>query len=66
MERKHIKMNSWSFRRGATEMNPTRYYKVVGSIPSLAQWVGDLALLWAVVWVTNVARIWHCCGCGLG
>ena len=26
-------------------MNPTRDYEVVGSIPGLAQWAGDLALL---------------------
>ena len=25
--------------------NPTRNYEVVGLIPGLAQWVGDLALL---------------------
>ena len=27
-------------------MNPTRNYEVSGSIPGLAQWVNDLALLW--------------------
>jgi len=26
--------------------NPTRNHEVVGSIPDLAQWVKDLALLW--------------------
>ena len=26
--------------------NPTRNHKLVGSIPSLDQWVKDLALLW--------------------
>ena len=34
-----------SSRRGAAQMNPTRNHEVEGSIPSLAQWVKDLALL---------------------
>ena len=38
----------------------------VGSIPGLAKWVKDLALLQAVVWVAEAAQIWHCCGCGVG
>ena len=28
------------------ETNPTKNHEVVGLIPSLAQWVKDLALLW--------------------
>ena len=27
-------------------MNPTRNHEVAGSVPALAQWVNDLALLW--------------------
>ena len=46
--------------------NPTGKDEVVGSIPSLAQWVEDLELPWAVVWVTDAARILCCCGCGVG
>ena len=34
---------------GAAEKNPTRNHEVVGLIPSLSQWVKDLALPWAVV-----------------
>ena len=46
-------------------MNPTRNHGVAGLIPSLAQWVEDLALPWAVVWVADMARIWRCGGCGV-
>ena len=36
-------------------MNLAMNHEVVGSIPSLVQWVKDPVLL-----------IWHCCGCGVG
>ena len=35
----------WSSQSGAVETSPTRNRGVAGSIPGLAQWVKDLALL---------------------
>ena len=46
--------------------NLTSIHDDVGLIPGLAQQVGDLALLRAVVWVADRAQILHCCGCGVG
>ena len=60
------KLRSWNSCRGAVKTNLTRNHEVVCSIPGLTQWVQDLALPWAVVWVEDVARIPHCCGCGVG
>ena len=40
-----LKKYSWSSHCGAGEMNPTRNHEVVSSIPDLAQWVKDPALL---------------------
>ena len=40
--------------------------EVVSSIPGLVQWVKDPVLPQAVVQVEDAARIWHCCGSGVG
>ena len=42
-------------------MNPSRNHEVVGSIPGLAPWVGDLALLWAVVQDCGCSSHWTPC-----
>ena len=47
-------------------MIPTRIHEDTGLIPGLTQWVKNLALPRAVVWVADMAWIWHCCGCGAG
>ena len=42
--------------------NPTSIHEDACLIPSIPQEVKDLAL--AMVWVADVAQIWHCYGIG--
>ena len=44
--------------------NPTSTHEDTSLIPGLTQCIKDPVLPRAVVWVTDTARIWQCCGCG--
>ena len=46
--------------------NPTSIHEDAGLTPGLTPWVEDVALPHVAAYVTDVAQILHCCGCGIG
>ena len=51
---------------GTAETNLTRNHEVEGSIPDLVQWVKDAVLPRTVMYFTDTAWTWRCCGSGMG
>ena len=58
--------NFWSSQCCSVGMNPNSIHEDMGLLPDPTQWVKDLALLWAVVLVADMAQILFCCSCGVG
>ena len=65
----HQNWGQREFHCGTAEMNPTRNHEVVGLIPGLAQWVGDL--VWWQAWLGSHVAVAPaylgtsiCYGCG--
>ena len=54
----------WSSHCGPAEMNLTSIDEDAGLIPGPTQQVKDLALPQAVLYVADMAQIWHCCDVG--
>ena len=59
----HQKVENQSLHCGSAVMNPSNIHEDAGSIPGLTPWVKDPVVLRAVAWVSDMAQIWHCCGC---
>ena len=55
-------LESRCFHYGSVVTNLTSIHEDMDSIPDLLRWVKDPELLGAVVWVTDAAQIWCCCG----
>ena len=62
-----LKLSNRSSHRGTAETKPTVNHEVAGSIHCLAQWVGN-PVSHSELWCGSQAeaRIWRCCGSGVG